>query len=91
MCKMQLVHTVFFARSAPVLVDTHDQKSLQAFLTGWDQSKNASFENPFSFLILRPDDSRNFKRPFAEKRPRTDILNPGSLHLVGAFAFGGRF
>ena len=41
--------------------------------------------------FLRADDSRNFKRPFAKKRPRTDILNPGSLHLVGDFAFGGRF
>ena len=40
---------------------------------------------------LRPDDSRNFKRPFAEKRPRMSnffrvpciwwVL----LHLVGAF------
>ena len=36
-------------------------------------------------LGLRTEDSRNFKRPFAKKRPRTDILNPGSLHLVGAF------
>jgi len=37
------------------------------------------------FRTFRPEDSRNLKRPFAEKRPRTDILNPGSLHLVGAF------
>ena len=26
---------------------------------------------------LRPDDSRNFKRPFAEKHPRKDKMLPG--------------